>query len=337
MKKLLALVMIFAMTFAFASCTPDKPPADPDPSAIYPIVVTDQAGRTVTIEKEPQKLVSSYYITTSLLIALDLQDKLVGIENQAYKRPIYSLSAPAFLNLPSVGTVKEFDVEGCLALKPDLVILPLKLKSTAEKLALFGIDAIVVNPENQILLKEMIALVGKATNTQEKANDLIEFISTQTNSLYSLVSNLAKPTVYLAGNSNLLSTAGSLMYQSEMISLAGATNVASAIDDTYWAEISYEQLLVWNPEYIIIASDANYTADDVLNNLNLANCSAVQNGRVYKMPSKAEAWDSPVPGCILGSVWLASVIHPDVYNNNITIEIIDNYYETFYDFKYSEK
>ena len=97
------------------------------------------------------------------------------------------------------------------------------------------------------------------------------------------------PSVYLAGNSSLLSTAGDAMYQSDLIRLAGGVNAASEITDTYWAEISYEQLLTWNPEYIILASDADYTVDDVMADANLANCTAVVDGNVYQMPNRAEA------------------------------------------------
>ena len=72
----------------------------------YPVTVTDQAGRQVTIEKEPQRIISSYYITTSLLMALDLGDRLVGVEDNAGLRPIYALSDPKILELPSIGTAK---------------------------------------------------------------------------------------------------------------------------------------------------------------------------------------------------------------------------------------
>ena len=58
---------------------------------VYPVTVTDQAGREVTIEKEPSSIVSGYYISSSLLIALGLKDKVVGIEAKADKRPIISL------------------------------------------------------------------------------------------------------------------------------------------------------------------------------------------------------------------------------------------------------
>ena len=148
---------------------------------VYPVTLTDQAGREVTIEEEPQKLVSGYYISTSLLIALGLEDKLAGIEAKADTRPIYALSAPELLELPSVGTAKEFDLEGCAALEPDLVILPLKLQASADTLEELGIDALVVNPENQELLGEAAELIGAATNTAARAKELLAFTRSRRN------------------------------------------------------------------------------------------------------------------------------------------------------------
>ena len=309
---------------------------DETPALEYPITVTDQAGREVTIAQEPQKLVSGYYISTSALIALGLQGKLVGIEAKADKRPIYSLSAPELIDLPNVGTAKEFDLEGCTALEPDLVILPMKLKDAAATLEELGINVLLVNPEDQPQLEDMISLIAEATNTQAQAEKLLKFMDDQETMLTEKLADVDTPSVYLAGNSAMLSTAGDAMYQADMIRLAGGVNAASEIADTYWAEISYEQLLAWNPDYIILASDAEYTVEDVLADENLADCTAVKNGNVYQIPSKAEAWDSPVPSGILGAVWLANVLHPDVISEADCNALYDNYYETFYGFRYSE-
>ena len=41
-----------------------------DEQTDLPITVTDQAGRTVTIESPAERIVSSYYISTALLVAL---------------------------------------------------------------------------------------------------------------------------------------------------------------------------------------------------------------------------------------------------------------------------
>jgi iron complex transport system substrate-binding protein len=121
---------------------------------------------------------------------------------------------------------------------------------------------------------------------------------------------------------------------SYLIRLAGGINVAAEIADAYWAEIDYEQLLVWGPEYIILASGAKYTPEDVRNDPNLAACSAVVNGNVYQIPADAESWDSPVPGSILGALWLANILHPGLLSNEACKELMNEYYETFYDFTY---
>lgn len=344
MKKIIALLLVLTMMLSFAACgqtanpaeTTGNPAETPAAPTHYPVTVTDHVGREVVIEEEPQKLVSGYYISTSLLIALDLDEKLVGIEAKADKRAIYKLAAPELIELPNVGTAKEFDLEGCAALEPDLVILPIKLKSAVETLEGLGIDVLLVNPENQELLTEMINMIATATNTEDKAEQLLGFTATQESYLAQTLAGAETPGVYLAGNSSMLSTAGNAMYQSDMIRLAGGINVAAEIEDTYWVEIDYEQLLTWNPEYIILASDATYTVEDVLADPNLANCAAVVNGNVYQLPNKAEAWDSPVPSGILGALWLANILHSDSLSDADCAAKIDEYYETFYNFTYSE-
>jgi iron complex transport system substrate-binding protein len=182
----------------------------------------------------------------------------------------------------------------------------------------------------------MIHMIAAATNTEEKAAELLSFTTIQESYLAETLAGTQAPSVYLAGNSSMLSTAGNAMYQSDMIRLAGGVNAAAEIEDTYWVEIDYEQLLTWNPDYIILASDAAYTAEDVLADPNLADCAAVVNGNVYQLPNKAEAWDSPVPSGILGALWLANVLHNDQVTDADCAAKIDEYYETFYNFTYSE-
>ena len=368
-KKLLSLLLAAAMAFSLAACgspaagsaagdpaataaptekpaeeaadaeaqeaeTPQAGDAEAAAETVYPVTLTDQAGRTVTIETEPETLVSGYYISTSLCIALGLQDRLVGIEAKADTRPVYARSAPALLELPSVGTAKEFDLEGCAALDPDLVLLPLKLKDAAASLEELGIPALVVNPEDQALLEEAAVLVGAATNTAARAQQLLDFYAAEKARLAETLAGAETPTVYLAGNSDFLSTAGGAMYQSAMIEMAGGVNVAAEITDRYRASVSYEQILAWDPDYIVLASDAAYTVDDVLADPALAGCSAVENGRVVQIPGDAEAWDSPVPGGILGAVWLSGALHPEWELDAANLAVINEFYETFYGFAY---
>lgn len=301
----------------------------------YPVTLTDQLGREVTIEQEPETLVSGYYISTSLLIALGLKDKLVGIEAKAKSRNIYRLSAPEVIDLPSVGTAKEFDLEGCAALEPDLIILPTRLKDVIPSLEELGFTVLAVNPEDKELLEEAVTLLGTATNTADRAEELLAFHDRQLEPLTDALGRVSPtdaPTVYLAGNSSLLSVAGPAMYQNSLIEQAAGSNAAADITEDYWADVSYEQLLAWNPDYIILAADAEYTVDSVLQDENLAGCKAADNGHVYQFPNAIEAWDSPVPSSILGSMWLAGILHPETCPEDSWKQAAVSYYETFYGF-----
>ncbi|NCB64227.1 MAG: ABC transporter substrate-binding protein, partial [Clostridia bacterium] len=233
-------------------------PGETEASA-YPMTVTDQAGREVTVNARPAKIVSGYYISTSACIALGLKDAMVGIEKKII--PIYKLAAPSFLELPNVGTAKEFDLEGCLALKPELVILPKKLKDAAETISQQGIPVLLVNPENQEQLVEMLTLIGKVTGTAETADKLVKTYADSTAKLQAINDKLTdadKPVVYLGGNGAFLTTAPKDMYQATLIRLGGGVNAGDSLDGDSWTEVSYEQVLAMNPDVIILPSDASY-------------------------------------------------------------------------------
>lgn len=347
-KRVLSLILAAAMALSLAACSnPGKSSSGSAASqsassassqadsstqseAAFPVTVTDAAGREVTIEEEPEKLVSGYYITTSMLIALGHADKLVGIEAKADTRPIYALAAPELLELPSVGTAKEFDLEGCAALEPDLVILPLKLKDTVPALEELGLTVITVNPESLEELNETIKLLVAAIGDPMKGWELLDYNQQTEEFLAEILADVEKPRVYLAGNSSYLSTAGAAMYQNTLLELGGGENVAAELEDTYWADVSYEQLLSWNPEVIIMASDAAYSKDELLADPQLQQLDAVKNGRVYAMPSAFESWDSPVPSALVGSRWVASVLHGEEYDFEQFRADAADFYQQFY-------
>ena len=77
------MLMLFSLAACGNSTTSDKGTEEATTSAFdvmsqfneigvsYPLTVTDQAGRTVTFEKAPENIASSYYISTSLFLHLD--------------------------------------------------------------------------------------------------------------------------------------------------------------------------------------------------------------------------------------------------------------------------
>ena len=176
-RSALALLLALALLFSLTGCAGGEPQTtteatQPSTQATTEateattenktITLTDQAGRQVTLDEPAQTLVSCYYITTYGTLALGLGDRVVGLEKKAETRPIYSLCAPELLEKPQVGTLKELNVEAVVALEPDLVLMPVKLQDYAATLEDLGITVLVVNPESQELLEEMLTLIATA-------------------------------------------------------------------------------------------------------------------------------------------------------------------------------
>ncbi len=343
MKKIIALVMTLALLVSMTACIASAPSSTPTapgttgttgstPSADTTITLTDQAGRTVTLAKPAQTIVSCYYITTYACMALGIADRIVGLEKKADSRPIYHMAAPQLLQLPNVGSLKEFNVEAAASLKPELVIMPMKLQQHADTLSNLGIAVLVVDPETQEGLETMLTLIAKACGVEEKADSLLNYYETQLTRVAELTKGATKPTVYLGSNSSYLETAPGPMYQSNIIDLAGGVNVAGMLETSYWTEVSYETILTWNPDVIIVPCGASYSVEDIMNDANLANTNAVKNHAVYQMPKNIEEWDSPVPSGILGILWMTSVLHEAAYPYATFQADVVSYYQTYYGF-----
>lgn len=324
MKRIVALLLCFTMVFAMTSC------GSGEGGKSAAVSFTDQMGREVQLDQPAEKIVSCYYITTYACMALGIDDKLVAIEKKADTRPIYRMAGEELLKLPQVGTMKGIDIEAIAETEPDLVILPMKLKDNVDALTDLGIEVMVVNPESQEELLEMLQLMGKAAGAEDASEKLAAYYEEKLDFVESLGDT--ELDVYMGSNSSYLETAPETMYQSALIEAAGGDNAADDIEGDYWTKVSYEKILEMNPDVIAIPAGAEYTKEDVMNDSQLASVKAVKNGRVYQMPSGIEEWDSPVPSGILGTMWMASVLHEDKYGfDEFTSDAVE-FYKEFYGF-----
>lgn len=310
----------------------------PDQEESSEITVTDQAGRTVTLDAPAERIVSAYYISTATLIALGCEDNLVGIEMKADTRELYKLAAPQLLELPAVGSGKGINVEETAALKPDLVIIPLKLQESAASFEALDIPVFVVNPETQEDFESCVGLLAELCGQEEQGEALLSYYQDSMEKMKDLTADLEdKPLVYLSSGSSYLSTCTSKMYQNDLIEMAGGVNVSSDLQEGYWQDISAEQLLEWNPEYIFPVSYAEYSLDDIRQDSALAEVMAVKEDKIYTFPSEIEPWDYPTPSSVLGVLWLTQKLHPDLYSEEEYVEEAKSFYQTFFDIDVTEE
>ena len=336
-KSGLALLLVLSMVMGLLAGCVKEPPAPQTQSnsnevrqEAEGITLTDQAGRTVTLAQPAQRIVSVYYLSSSLLIALGVQDRVVGIEKKAETREIYRRAAPGFLELPAVGSGKGVNVEETAALEPDLVILPKKLADSVPQFEALNIPCLVIDPETMEGFLETVRLVGAAVGAEERARELADYHQDVMEDVGERCA-VAKerPSVYLAG-SDFLRTAGGGMYQNDLITTAGGTNAAADLEGERWSDISPEQLVTWNPQRIFMVSYAGYGVDEVVNDPRFAPLTALQNGELYTFPSPLEPWDYPTPSSVLGIYWLAAQLHPDLVSAEEYVQAAQEFYQTYY-------
>ncbi len=333
MKKIICILISVLLALCFFGCS--KADGEEETTVVntkveYPLSVTDHTGRTVEIKKEPKKIVCVDHASTVMLVALDQGDKLVGIESNAADYNIYKKCDKGLLKLSGVGSNTEFSVEKCKELSPDLVIIPNELKDEISKIEGNGAVVVVLNTKSNQQISDALDILSQLTNSIERANKLNNFISEKMNEMKSATAG-DTISVYLTGNSSVLKTPSKDAFLQSIVNEANLSNCEKALIGNIWIKRTYQQINASNPEYIIIASDAEFDENAVLNDEKLLGVSAVQNQKVFKMPSDIENWDSPSVSSFLGSLWAASVTH-EAYSKEEFTEAANDYYKEFFGF-----
>lgn len=277
----------------------------PKAKPYYPLTIADFAGRNVTIEKEPKKIVSLAPSITETLYFLGALDRVIGVT----KFDDYPPGVQEGREI--IGGFSDPNIEVIASLEPDLIIgtsMHLKYLDQLEKIA----PVIILDPKNMDEVYDAIELLGKVLNQSERAEGVVEFMKAEVTDVQFRVSNKTRPKVLFISWWNPLYVPGNGTFQDSLIELAGGENVFH--DATSWAQVSLEEAVARNPEIIILSAHAGATIDDICNSP-LADTDAVKNGRIYFV-SDDNAVSRPGPRLVDALEELSYFIHPEAYGYN---------------------
>ena len=132
-----------------------------------------------------------------------------------------------------------------------------------------------------------------------------------------------------------LKQAGSL--HAEVLDYAGAVNVAvlDAVASEGGNEVSMEQILLWDPEVVILSPEANY--DEIFDDPAWADVTAVKNGAVYEAPYGPYNWMDRPPSVqrVLAIQWLGNLLYPEVFDYDMVAEA-QAFYSLFFHYELTE-
>jgi iron complex transport system substrate-binding protein len=299
------------------------------------ITVTDQIGRTVTVPRHMTRISALHHFGGKIVYALGQRERLV--EQSLYGKEAKALAAvdPEFAAMPKTQdqTGHTINYESLIALRPQCAFVYASFsQSEMNQLEDAGIKVIAVRGETIEESFEAIRLIAKALNCEKKGEEYIGDCQHLLSLVQDRIRNISaekRLRVAFAGPKSVYTIATGEMLQNQMLERAGAINVGSSLKG-FWSDVSPEQLAAWNPDVIFIGSSlATYGAQEVLSNSQFKAVKAVQKQKVYVFPSNIGWWDYPAPQCVLGVLWTAKILYPEMFTDVDVLKIADEHYAKY--------
>ena len=290
----------------------------PEGAVAGPITVVDDVGRNVTITRyPPERIVSLAPSCTEILFALELGNKVVGVDEYSDYPPEVQERVEAG-NLTTVGAFATISMELVVGLEPDLIVATGGVQRVVvESLEGLGQPVIVLYPERFDGVLADISLAGKATGQIDKAEALVADMQKRAQEIADKTQGAPRPHVYVECSfDGGYWTFGSESYVDELISMAGGVNVFSGFPGGH-ISVSTEIVIKANPEIIIISKGTmaiacGLTPETIKERPGWSEISAVQNDQIYEIEESIIVRGGPRQ--IKALEELAKIIHPELFS-----------------------
>ena len=307
------------------------------PRAILAATVTDATGRAVTVPERVTRVFPAGPPAAIVLYTL-APDLLLGWP-RANRTDEREFLLPDVGARPEVGRLtgrgNTANLESVLALKPDLILDIGYANATYVTLAdrvqqQTGIPYALLDgrfAETAASYRVLGALTGRRDEAEKLARYADDTMKTITGRI-AAVPNDKRPRVYYARGPRGLETGLGGSINVETLEFVGARNVAAERQGGL-ANVSLEQVLLWNPD-VIITIDQDFAAH-VRDDPGWAAVAAVRAGRVHLSPKLPFGWVD-FPPCVnrlIGLWWLAKILYPDTFPEDLRA-LTHEFYARFY-------
>lgn len=309
--------------------------------------ITDMAGRKVTL---PATIASVYSISpmgeivmytlapskiTGKTWDLDYEEKPLLIDDYL-KKPVLG----GWFGKSTTG-----NPEVIIKAHPDVVLSMGDLDKTdisaAERIQeQLGIPVVMIDGKFDAL-DSTYRFLGRLVGEEARADTLARYCRSTIRDVASAVAGVPeknRPGVYYAEGLNGLETDPKGSMHTVVLDLAGGHNVADipAIKGYGRGAVSFEQLLVWKPQIVLVCMDHGYAHGTenfgkIMADPAWAVLDAVKNKNVFVIPALPFNWFDRPPSVnrVMGLRWLTNLLYPDRFKIDIW-EDTRRFYELFY-------
>ena len=281
--------VLLAVALALAACGGDDDAAAPPPSTSSAAVETTQApaefpvtveadNGSVTLEEEPDAIVSLSATATESLFAIGAGEQVIAVDDQS--------------NFPADAPVTDLsgfqpNVEAIAGYEPDLVIAAYDPGGLVEGLETLDIPVLLQDAAPDLdAAYEQIETLGEATGNVEGAETVVESMRIEIEELAASAPGAAGATVYHELGPDFF-TATSDTFIGSVYELFGLVNIADAADAADaggYPQLSGEYIVSESPDVIVLADTkcCEQTAETVAGRPGWDQVEAVANGDIVE-------------------------------------------------------
>lgn len=309
----LAILFLLAGALALAGCGRTVAPvrtAAEKPSASsatngFPVTITDDTSRTVTIESRPERIVSLAPANTEILFALGLGEKVVGVTT-------YCDYPAEVKDKPKIGDFVSPNLEAIAAARPDLVLATGGVQADViAKLEGLGAKVVVFDPQSVEEVRRAIRTTGRITGATDTALHVDGELQSVIEEVVGAVPQGARrASAFIEIGQNPLFTSGGGTILDDMVRIAYGSNV---VTQPGYVAYSLEQLVKQDPEVYLATKGTMSDPAEVGKRPGYNALDAVKNGRVYVLDDNLVTRPGPRIG--QGLMSIAKALHPDWYTD----------------------
>ena len=245
------------------------------------VTLTDMTGREITLDAPAERVVALTAADCEILYALGAGDLLVG-------RGEYCDYPAEVLDVPSVQSGYETNIEQIIALEPQVLLMSTmaQTEEQVQQLEAAGVHVVVSDAQDIEGTYTAINMIGTLTGKQAEAASIVESMQKTFDEIRANAGDGTKSVYFEVSPLQYgLWTAGSGTFMDEIASMLGLTNCFA--DVTGWGEISEEQVLERNPDYIVTISmyygEGPTPEEEILSRTGWENVTAVKDGKILNL------------------------------------------------------
>jgi iron complex transport system substrate-binding protein len=216
--------------------------------------LADDAGRAVSLDVTPTRIVSLAPGLTEMLFALGAGDRVVG-------RTRWCDYPPRVTDIPSVGDGLSPNVESILSRRPDLVVFyasPAN-ETAISQLEQLGVTTLSLLTDDLEDLMRSTRLLGRVTGDSEMADSLADWLGREIAALERTRPTWDDPSVLMVAWDNPPIVIGESSFLSEIVEIAGAQNSFGDVDRPSLT-VSIETIAARDPDLVLVVSDSGVPA-----------------------------------------------------------------------------